>query len=229
MRLLFFSFLLLLGGCSRPAPPSGAGTTFAKQPAVVGQKREKTSVMKLEASLRTEATGGKANESAITKHERSRRTDEVLAVTGGSVTKLKVTIDDREPFVVEGERAVDPVTAALPDTPLTAGQKVDALAKAIGARMKDRGEGLEVSHVDVTFDGAKGDDGVFDVAMKLSKTEGPIALTMDLKGKMHVSTKTGLPASTHLEGPVTVGGGPPADAAVKVHGTGTVTIDIEEK
>ncbi len=231
LRPLLLLLVALCGGCTkgeRPAPPSSAGTTFTKRAPSVGDKHEKTSELTLRASLETEVAG-KSAETELVTHERSRRTEEVLAVADGSVTKTRVTLEVEDgagpvtsrTYDVEGG-GVDPVTAALPVAPLAPGQKVDALERAIADQMK----GLEVANVEVTFEGAKGDDGAFAIAIKVGKMEGPVAMTMDLKGKLYVSTKTGWPASMHLEGPVTATS---ADPTMKVRGAGTVTMHVEDR
>lgn len=202
--------VLAVTACSRPPAPGPAGTTFAEAAPAPGDRR----TTKAELALNGRTAAG----SDVTVRERSKRTEEVLAVDRGVVTRKRVTREvdgaPAEVSVVEGPDAPDPVAAAVPDAPLAPGQAVDPLARAIAGRMK----GLTVTGASAIFVEAKGEDGVFDVAMRLAKTEGATPMTMDLHGRLHVSTRTRAPTAMHLEGPVAFGGG-----------TGTVTFDLEEK
>jgi hypothetical protein len=212
MRLFLLLFLLAAcAACSRsPAPPGPAGTAFTKAAATAGERHVTTAELGLDAPTASRTPNG--------LRERTTDTEEVLAVDRGVATRKRVTREapgqPPESTIVEGPAAADPITAALPDAPVAPGQDMPGLARAIGERLK----GLAVTDARVTFTRAAGDDAVFDVAMKLSRTEERIAMTMDLKGTLHVATTTGAPTSMRLSGPVTFAGG-----------SGTVTFALERR
>lgn len=117
----------------------------------------------------------------------------------------------------------DPMLAALPPAGVVPGEKVDGVARAISDQLKDRGDGMTVSDVVVTFKERRGDDGVFDVALKLTKDEGATKMVIAVKGDAWVSTKTSWPTKMDLAGPVTIAGG----RTVKTEGSGKMSMKME--
>jgi hypothetical protein len=121
----------------------------------------------------------------------------------------------------------DPMTAALPRTPLVTGQKVEALARAFQESMKGKtGKGMTIGDVTVTFRDREGDVGVFDVTAKLLLVEKPMKFEMDLKGQVSLRLADGQPAGLTLEGPVTASS---ADRRLKLEGTGTMKMSMTRK
>lgn len=115
----------------------------------------------------------------------------------------------------------DPMVAALPVDGVVAGQKVEGVARVITDQLKDSGDGMTVDDVVVSFKERRGDDGVFDVALKLTKDEGLTKMTIAVKGDVWVSTKTSSTTRMDLSGPVTIAGGP--------DGTGTMSMKLDAK
>lgn len=123
----------------------------------------------------------------------------------------------------------DPVLAGLPAMPLKPGDKVDSLAKAITDEMKEESDGMKVSDVAVIYKEKSGDDGLFDVTMKMAKEDGAMTMAMDLKGQLRVSTKTGLASQMDLKGPITVGTKVDPKSKAKYDGSGSVTMKLQQK
>lgn len=119
----------------------------------------------------------------------------------------------------------DPMLAALPSAGVVPGEKVDAIARAISDQLKDPGEGMIANEVVVTFKEQRGDDGIFDVALKLTKDEGATKMVIAVKGDVWVSTKTSSTARMDLSGPVTIAGG----ELMKTEGSGKMTMKLEAK
>jgi hypothetical protein len=123
----------------------------------------------------------------------------------------------------------DPMFAALPQAALVPGQKVDAIAKALTEQLKEESEETTVKDVVVTFKEQRGEDGVFAVALKLTKEEGPMAMEIDVTGEALVSTKTGWPTKMSLAGPIHVGPGKASALGMNVSGSGKMAMQIETK
>jgi hypothetical protein len=129
----------------------------------------------------------------------------------------------------------DPVAAALPTTPLRPGEKVEALSRSLESYMQQDESGLKVSDVTVTFREKLGDDGVFDLTLKMGKEEGPMSMTMDLKGEMRISTTTGEPRKMELKGPITIGstggtgGKGDPKSKMKMDGSGSMAMSMAVK
>ena len=115
----------------------------------------------------------------------------------------------------------DPMLAALPAGGVSPGEKVDGVAKVISDQLRDSGDGMTATDVVVTFKEKRGEDGVFDVALKLTKDEGPTKMTIAVKGDVWVSTKTSSTTRMDLAGPVAISGG--------TTGTGTMTMKLDAK
>ena len=115
----------------------------------------------------------------------------------------------------------DPMLAALPSGGVAPGEKVDGVAKVISAQLRDSGDGMIASDVVVTFKEKRGEDGVFDVGLKLTKDEGATKMTIAVKGDVWVSTKTSSTTRMDLAGPVTISGAKT--------GTGTMTMKLDAK
>lgn len=115
----------------------------------------------------------------------------------------------------------DPMVEALPADGVVPGQKVEGVARVITDQLKDSGEGMTVGDVVVSFKERRGDDGIFDVALKLTKDEGLTKMTIAVKGDVWVSTKTSSTTRMDLTGPVTISGGP--------SGTGTMSMKLDAK
>lgn len=81
-----------------------------------------------------------------------------------------------------------------------------------------------VSDVVVRFEEQRGDDGVFAVALRLTKDEGGTKTTIAVKGDVWVSTKTSATTRMELSGPVTISGGDSAPS-----GSGTMTMKLDAK
>jgi hypothetical protein len=120
---------------------------------------------------------------------------------------------------------VDPMLAALPPNGVVAGERVDPIARAISDQLKDAGDGMIANDVVVTFKEQRGDDGIFDVALKLTKDEGATRMVIEVKGDAWVSTKTGWPTKMDLAGPVTIAGG----QLMKTEGSGKMTMKMDAK
>ena len=80
---------------------------------------------------------------------------------------------------------------------------------------------MTATDVVVTFKEQRGEDGVFDVALKLAKDEGATKMTIAVKGDVWVSTKTSSTTRMDLAGPVAISG-----AAT---GAGTMTMKLDAK
>jgi len=121
----------------------------------------------------------------------------------------------------------DPMVAALPATPLTKGQKVEALGKAIKESLQGKAaKGMTVGDVTVAFRDQEGDLGVFDVTAKVALVEKPMKFEMDLKGQVGMRLGDGQPARLTLEGPVTASS---ADRRLKMEGTGTMKMSMTRR
>lgn len=118
----------------------------------------------------------------------------------------------------------DPIFAALPTTPIKAGDKVEPLAKGITERMAE-GDGPKVSDVTVTFREQSGDDGIFDVGMKMTKEQ----MVMDMKGETRISTKTGQTTKLDLKGPIVITTTPDPKSKAKVDGSGKIAMKMDAK
>lgn len=115
----------------------------------------------------------------------------------------------------------DPMLAALPAAGVSPGEKVDGVAKVISDQLRDSGDGMVASDVVVTFKEKRGEDGVFDVALKLTKDEGTTKMTIAVKGDVWVSTKTSSTTRMDLAGPVAISGA--------TTGAGTMTMKLDAK
>jgi hypothetical protein len=262
-----------------PTPvAAGDGTVFVKRAPAVGDKSEdKVSMtMSMETSVDVDGSG-KLQKATMEKSETETRQEEVLAVNGEAVTKVKVTFvektatikeDQKErkraspvagkTYVVEakdgklivlldGDRPapamqakvvkeayetlgkVDPLYAGVPRRPLKAGDKAEELAKAMKEFVLIRAKEMEVSGVDVVFQGAKDGEGVFDVEVSLAAVEKPLRFDMKLKGQARLSLATGQPSSTILKGPLSVGSTEGEGAKMKISGAGNVEMKMERK
>ncbi|GAC1355375.1 MAG: hypothetical protein NVSMB47_08830 [Polyangiales bacterium] len=258
-------------------PATGEAPMFTKKAPVANQKAEETSKMKLGLTLDIDPTGsGKTVSTKMDSTQSETRDEEILAVAGDAITKLKVTYasldssmndgtkDTKTPdpragktYVVDakdgkveilgedGKPTVpveatmvekdyhrlgkpDPIAAALPARTLKAGESVPELADAIKAMLKESGGGkeMDVSDVSATFKEKSGDEGVFDIGVTLGKTEGPMKMSMPLKGELHVRTTDGQMASMKLAGPVSVTTND-SDPKNKVKITGKGNMELE--
>lgn len=261
---------------SAAKPEEPKGTTFSYKMPTVGSKRDDTSAMSM--SLTVDPTGtGKAQKSEMAMAESVHKTEEVMAVNGDAVTKVKVKYesydtkateagkekkkssplagktylveakdgkievrDEKGKFVpaVEGNDVEkqyhtlgkpDPMGAAMPKTPLKPGDRADSIAKAIQEQMKAGSDGMNVSDITVTLREIKGDVGVFDVALKLSKEEGPMSMSMDMKGETDIVAATGEPMLLDIKGPITIGAKPDAKSKMKMDGSGSMSMKMERK
>lgn len=125
----------------------------------------------------------------------------------------------------------DPLTASIPTTPLKPGDKVDAMANAIGEylnRDSEKNEGVKVSNVNVTFKEQSGDEGIFDIALTVSKEDKEMGLAIDLKGNVHALVKTSQPTKFDMKGPVKVSGGN-GGGKMKIDGTGDMKLSMTSK
>lgn len=116
----------------------------------------------------------------------------------------------------------DPMVAALPAGGVLPGEKVDGVARVITEQLKESGDGMTVSDVVVTFKEQRGEDGLFDVALKLTKDEGTTKMVIDVRGDAWVSTKTSSTTKMELSGPVTIAGG----RGVKTEGSGKMSMKM---
>jgi hypothetical protein len=265
MRWVVLAALL---ACKKPDPapvppaPDAAGmtrTVFTKAAPVVGAKRQESSDLDMAISMTVD---GKRNDTTV--KEWVRHSDEVLAVNGDAITKVRTTFDSvagTQPSAITGKTYVveskdgkidvrdaqdkpapaneakeveknlknlgkpDAMSAALPAIGVVPGQKVDAVAKALSDQLRDTGESTTAKDVVVTFKEQRGDEGVFDVALKLVKDEGAMSMVIDVKGETFVSTKTGATTRMNLTGPITVSGG----NLVKADGSGKMSMKMESK
>ena len=119
----------------------------------------------------------------------------------------------------------DPMLAALPANGVVPGEKVDGVARVISDQLKESGDGMTVSEVVVTFKEQRGEEGVFDVALKLTKDDGASKMQIAVRGDAWVSTKTGWATKMNLEGPVTISGG----EKLKTEGSGKMSMKMEAK
>lgn len=119
----------------------------------------------------------------------------------------------------------DPMLAALPANGVVAGQKVEGVARVISDQVKEGGDGISVCDVVVTFKEQRGDDGVFDVSLQLTKDEGTTKMTIAVKGDIWVSTKTSATTKMDLSGPVTMSGG----QMLKTDASGNMSMKLEAK
>jgi hypothetical protein len=117
----------------------------------------------------------------------------------------------------------DPILAGMPRRPLVPGQKVPELERALRAELAGRAKDMPVSAAAVTFTGVAGRDGLFDVALELSKEEPPMKYAIALKGQLRVSTATSQLTGFTLEGPLTIGTAA-GEQKTKVTGQGTLTL-----
>lgn len=115
----------------------------------------------------------------------------------------------------------DPMLAALPSGGVSPGERVDGVAKVIGDQLRESGDGMTASDVVVTFKETRGEDGVFDVSLKLTKDEGSTKMTITVKGDVWVSTKTSSTTRMDLAGPVTISGA--------TTGSGTMSMKLDAK
>jgi hypothetical protein len=118
----------------------------------------------------------------------------------------------------------EPMLTALPAIGVMPGQKVDGVARAIADQLRESGDGMTVSDVVVTFKEQRGDTGVFDVALKLSRDDGTMKMEIAVKGDAWVSTKTSWPTKLDLSGPVTIAAG-----QAKTDGSGKMSMKLEAK
>lgn len=122
----------------------------------------------------------------------------------------------------------DPFVSALPTSPVKPGQKIESLGKALVDQMKDNAEGMSISDVAVTFKDVAGDDGIFDITAKMSRDDGPMTMTIDLRGETRVSVKTGEPIKIELKGPIVVTSRGDKSKA-KIDGSGVIAMKMERK
>jgi hypothetical protein len=260
-----FAIVLSLAACGKkeeakpevkPAPTTekaAESPTFTKKAPVANQKAEETSKMKMSLTLDVDPTGsGKSTSTSMDTKENETREEEILAVSGDAITKVKVKYTELDSTMSEGGKeskkpdprsgktyvvsfkdgklevlgedgkpAVpveatlvekdyhllgkpDPITAALPARTLKPGEKVPEVADAMKAMLKSSGNDMDISDVSATFKEKSGDEGVFDVTVTLGKADGPMKMSMPLKGELHVRTADGQLASMKLSGPVNV-------------------------
>lgn len=249
-----------------------AKATFTKKAPAASQKHEEKSSMKMDLTLDVEE-GGKKKTSTIKQTESETRTEEILAVKGDAITKVKVTYADisgamgdgkddhkktdarsGKTYIVEyldgklaitdadGKKVVpaeatpvekdfamlgkeDPVAAAIPNRALKPGEDVPEVAKAIESLLKSTGgKDMDVSGATAKFREQKGDEGIFDVTVTLGKTDGPMKMSIPLKGEMRVRTATSDTSGVKLAGPIVV---TTADGEKKTKMDGKGTMDIE--
>lgn len=245
MKRIAALVFLLLASCNKdkgaaPAAVAEPGTRFTKVAPAVGQTREETSDITMtlkgastvERSKRIEKVLAVTGDTVTKMQVKFESAEPNAAVVGKTyVVDANAITDEAGKAAAPGEakdvrkiyRAIgkpDPIAASLPTAALHPGEKVDALAKAIGEQMKDDGEGITAEGVVVTFKEARGDIGVFDVSLKLAKNEPPVTMTIDAKGEAWVSTKDGQTTKLDLKGPITIHGGP-------LEGTGEMTMKLE--
>ena len=127
----------------------------------------------------------------------------------------------------------DPMTAAIPSTPLKPGDKVDAMSTALTEflnRDMKESEGVKVSNVNVTFKEQSGDEGIFDLALTVTKEDGPMGLAIDLKGTAHMLVKGSTPTKLEMKGPIKiVAKEDPKAPKMKIEGSGTMSMLMTAK
>jgi hypothetical protein len=246
--------------------------TFTKKAPVEKQKHEEKSSMKMDLTLDVEE-GGKKKTSSIKQTENESRTEEILAVKGDAITKVKVTYADisgamgdgkdehkktdaraGKTYIVEyldgklaitdeaGKKVVpaeatpvekdfallgkeDPIAAAIPSRTLKPGEDVPEVGKAIENLLKSTcGKDIDVSGATAKFREQKGDEGIFDVTVTLGKSDGPMKMSIPLKGEMRVRTADSDTSGIKLSGPIVV---TTADGEKKTKMDGKGTMDIE--
>ena len=262
-----------------PTPANaGDGTVFVKRAPAVGDKWEDKVGMTMSMETSVDPDGsGKVQKATMEKTETETRQEEVLAVQGEAVTKVKVTFVEKtanikeegkerkrsspvagKTYVVEakdgkitvlldGDRPapamqakvvkdayetlgkVDPLYAGVPRRPLKPGDKVEELAKAMKEFMLIRAKDMEVSNVNVVFQGSKDGEGVFDIEVTLAAVEKPMRFDMKLKGQARMSLTTGQPSATILKGPLSVGSTEGDASKMKISGAGNVEMKMERR
>jgi hypothetical protein len=226
-------------------------TLFTKAAPVVGAKRQESS--ELTMTLVMTVDGGRSdvniresvkrteeilavNGEAITKE---RVTFDDVQSTGPTSIKGKTFVVEAKGSkieVLEGtgdarevERHLknlgkpDPMLAALPSDGVAVGQRVEGVARAISDQLEE--SDMRVSDVVVTFKERRGDDGIFDVALKLTKDDGATKMSITVQGDVWVSTRTSSTTKMDLSGPVTIGGG----RMTKTEGSGKMAMKMEAK
>jgi hypothetical protein len=124
----------------------------------------------------------------------------------------------------------DLLLAGVPPTPLKPGDRSEPLATALTEKLTEELEGMKVLDVGVIFKERSGEDGLFDVAMKLSKEEGAMRLAVDLTGPMRLSTTSGgVTLTVDLKGPITVSTKVAPMSKAKYGGAGSMTVKLEQK
>lgn len=228
LPLLFFLALAgaaAAGACKRDRPGE---TTFAAAAPEVGRRTDEVSEMTLtappfastERTRRTEevlaASGDVVTKVKVVFREAPptirgktyvvEAKDGAVAVADGEGRPVPAAEADEVRRRYAWLGAADPVRAALPTSAVAPGTELGALAQAIARRVGQGAERLDVSDAKVTFKGPAGDEGVFDVAMKLTGTSGDVKTSTHVRGEMRVARKTGAPTKITLTGPVTLDG-----------------------
>jgi len=261
-----------------PAVTGAGGTRFAKKAPAVGDRAESSVGMHMVLQMTIDPTGsGTPQKASMETSETETRREEVLAVAGEAVTKLKVTFveklavmkengkerkrpspvtgktyvieakDGKLTVLLDGDRPapvaqarvvkeayetlgkVDTLYAAVPTRPLKPGDLVPELSAAMKEEMRVKAKEMDVSSVKVVFKEVRGDVGVFEIELMLSKVEKPMKFEMKLKGQATMSLKTGQPVALKLEGPVSVGSTEGAGGKMKIEGTGTMQLTLDRK
>ncbi len=297
MRLMHLSacviaFAVASTGCDKKeekAPPTATATpsaekkveapkpTFTKVAPKVSSKDEETSNMKMSLTLDVDPGTGKPASTTMSNNEVETREEEILAVSGDAITKLKVKYgtldstsnegkgDTKKPdaragktyiveskdgkLVVTGEDGKptvpaeatpiakdfqtlgkpEPIAAALPTRALKPGESVPEVAKAMTESMKASGKDMDVGDVTATFREQKGDEGIFDVTVNMSKGDGAMKMTMPLKGELRLRTADGQLSGMKLSGPINIAPGADPKAKEKVSGKGTMDMEATRK
>jgi hypothetical protein len=117
----------------------------------------------------------------------------------------------------------DPVLARMPARPLRPGEKVPELEQAVREEIAAKAKDMPGGTATVTFKEARGEEGVFDVVLLLTKTDPPSRMTMRLAGELRLSRATGQIVAFSLAGPIEVTAAPGETA--KITGSGTLKLD----
>ena len=121
----------------------------------------------------------------------------------------------------------DPLKTGLPTTPIGAGDRVDSLAQAVAEYMnRDEASGVSTSDVVVTYRGRTGDEGLFDIALTLSKVDASMQFRVKLAGEMRVRVNGAQTTGMTLSGPITIDANPNGQAGLLITGSGSMTLSL---
>jgi hypothetical protein len=260
------------GVAAAPALPAGV-IRITRRPPTVGLRGEERAQIQMIIDLHLAPAGGPAQQTTMKTFNTEIRQEQVLAVSGEAVTRLRVryveanervqdesgdrsgpeatagktyVVDSASGTVVVTDERGNPAPpneakivsrdyatlgkvaafdAAIPTRPLTPGDSIDELGRALGEDLAGHVmPGFKGGPGRAVFKGTSGDEAIFEVQAQLAGPMGPMTLTLELAGEVRVKLATGRQSAIKLAGRIAISTPPEMAQLMSVTGQGTIEL-----